>query len=331
MSGELVQADRQIGLVAIGRNEGERLRTCLVSVVGKVGCVVYVDSGSTDGSVELAESMGVHVVNLDMTRPFTAAPARNEGFAALMKLMPEAKYVQFVDGDCEVVSGWLDIALEFLQTNAKVAAVCGRRRERFPNRSIYNALCDAEWDTPIGQTRSCGGDVMMRTDALRGVNGYRSDLIAGEEPELCVRLRQAGWQIWRLGEEMTLHDANIVRFGQWWKRAMRGGYAFAQGAFLHGAPPESHCVTPVRRLWAWGLGLPMLIVFGFLFTPWAVLILLAYPLQMLRLASRDQDLRTGRWHRAFFLVASKFPEMIGALKFTFNRCSGKSGTLIEYK
>jgi glycosyltransferase involved in cell wall biosynthesis len=46
----------QVGLVIIGRNEGERLRRCLASV-GAGGCdVVYVDSGSTDGSSEVARS-----------------------------------------------------------------------------------------------------------------------------------------------------------------------------------------------------------------------------------------------------------------------------------
>ena len=98
---------KQVGLVAIGRNEGQRLRQCLVSATDKVARVVYVDSGSTDGSLELARSLGADTVELDLSIPFTAARARNEGFARLLGLAPAVEFVQFVDGDCELVDRWL--------------------------------------------------------------------------------------------------------------------------------------------------------------------------------------------------------------------------------
>src|SRR5712692_681401 len=246
-----------LGVVAIGRNEGERLKKCLESVVGIAQRVVYVDSASIDGSAEMARLMGIEVVSLDVRIPFTAARARNEGFKRLRELAPDLAYVQFVDGDCELVDGWLERAANFLGDHEDVAAVGGRLREKYPARSIYNMLCDIEWDTPTGEAKTCGGIAMMRAGAFERVRGYRPDLIAGEEPELCVRLRTAGWRIWRLGEEMALHDAAMTRFGQWWKRMLRGGYAFAQGADLHGAPPERHCVRESRGVWFWGLGIPV--------------------------------------------------------------------------
>jgi GT2 family glycosyltransferase len=322
----------KIGVVAIGRNEGERLHNCLESVVGSAAHVVYVDSGSTDGSVEMAHAMGVDVAVLDIHVPFTAARARNEGFRRLRELDPELTYVQFVDGDCEVVSGWLEKAVAFLHAHREVAVVCGRRRERYPQRSIYNMLCDIEWDKPVGEARACGGDALMRIDALEAVHGYRSDLIAGEEPELCVRLRRAGWRIWCLGEEMVLHDAAITRFVQWWKRTLRGGYAFAQGADLHGAPPERHNVRESRSAWFWGLGLPL---FAFMCTaligPFGLVVFAVYPLQVVRLALRgDRSTRENWWH-AVFLVIGKFPEMLGQLKFLGLRHLGRKSRLIEYK
>ncbi len=315
-----------IGLVAIGRNEGERLRACLASVRGRVAYVVYVDSGSTDASVAMAEGLGVHVVNLDMTQPFTAARARNEGFAALSQLMPAVQYVQFVDGDCQVVEGWIEAAAEFLNAHSEYAAVCGRRRERFPERSIYNKLCDIEWDTPIGDAKYCGGDVLLRVSAFVQANGYRASLIAGEEPELCVRLRHAGWQIYRIGLEMTLHDAAMTRFGQWWKRSTRAGYAYAEGAHLHGAPPELHWVKEARRALIWGGVLPLAICFlAFVFGSVWLGLLLLYPLQVLRLA------RTMGGLRAFFLVSGKFAEAWGAIKFGLASWSGAKSKIIEYK
>ena len=320
------------GLVAIGRNEGDRLRKCLTSVLGKVEKVVYVDSGSTDDSVDMARSLGVEVVELDMTRPFTAARARNEGFKRLRERAPELVYVQFVDGDCEVVAAWLDKATRFLNERLDVAVVCGRRRERFPDSTVYNMLCDIEWDTPVGEAKDCGGDAMMRIDAFERAGKYRDDLIAGEEPELCVRLRAAGWKIWRLGEEMTLHDAAITRFGQWWKRNMRSGYAYAEGAHLHGAPPEMHRVKETRRVWIWGLGIPVLTIsLAIWLGAWSLALLLIYPVQVIRLALRGTRSLRENWWRALFLVLGKFPEAVGQLKFIYNKFTGKTARLIEYK
>ncbi len=319
------------GVVVIGRNEGDRLKRCIASATSLDVHVVYVDSGSTDGSAEWALRQGISVVNLDMTKPFTAARARNEGFARLMAQAPELQFVQFVDGDCEIVDGWLRGALEFLRANPQVAAAFGRTRERFPERSVYNRLCDQEWDGPAGSTRSCGGIVMMRSVALSTAGGYRDELIAGEEPELCVRLRAAGWEIWRLPLEMTLHDAAMTRFGQWWKRAMRGGFAFAEGAWLHGAPPERHGVSQIRSAMVWGAALPIIIIFLSVWNHVALWLLMAYPLQVLRLALRDGIRDPARRLRAFFLVLSKFPEAQGVLKFWADRLRQRRSALIEYK
>lgn len=321
-----------VGVVAIGRNEGDRLRRCIESVVGRASKVIYVDSGSTDGSVEVARSFGVEVVALDMTRPFTAARARNEGFRCLRKVAPELEYVQFVDGDCEVVPGWLKKAALFLHEHSIVAVACGRRRERFPEHSMYNLLCDMEWDTPVGEARYCGGDAMMRVDAMEDVGGYREDLIAGEEPELCVRLRTVGWKIFRLDAEMTLHDAAMNRIGQWWKRNKRAGYAYAQGAYLHGAPPERHGVRQSRSSWIWGLGIPLLTIgMTIWITAWSLALLLIYPIQIVRLGLRETRSAHENWGRAIFLVLGKFPEVTGQFNFLYNRLLGRTAHLIEYK
>ncbi|MET0612923.1 MAG: glycosyltransferase family A protein [Pseudomonas caspiana] len=321
-----------MGVVVIGRNEGLRLERCLVSLVGAAEQVVYVDSGSTDDSVQMAKALGVEVVELDMSIPFTAARARNEGFAGLQHLLPAIRYVQFVDGDCEVVTGWLTRAQAFLDGRPEVAVVCGRRRERFPQRSIYNLLCDLEWDTPVGEAKACGGDALMRADAFSEASGFRADLIAGEEPELCVRLRANGWKVWRLAEEMTLHDAAMTRFGQWWRRTLRGGHAFAEGAFLHGAAPEKHWLRESRRAWFWGLGVPLATVIAMLMLGWpGLLLLLVYPLQVVRLARRGDRSPRENWLLALFLVLGKFPEMLGQAKFLLNRFGTGKTALIEYK
>jgi GT2 family glycosyltransferase len=325
----------RIGVVAIGRNEGERLRACLRSLRTMGGDslpTVYVDSGSTDGSVDLARAMDIVVEELDMSIPFTAARARNAGFARLLDANPDIEYVQFIDGDCEMMAGWAESALAFLDANPAVAVVCGHRHERYPERSVYNLLCEFDWDGPVGKVKACGGDSVMRVPAFRGVNGFRDDLIAGEEPELCVRLRQAGWQVYRLDRQMCLHDAAMTRFRQWWRRSARAGHAFAEGAWLHGRPPEWHGVRQVASSVTWGFMLPVTVV-GLMLAGFkgAILLLVLYPIQVVRIAIHGQRSNRQNWINALFLVVAKFAEFSGNARFLLNRLRGGPARLIEYK
>ena len=326
--------NEKLGLVVIGRNEGNLLRQCLLSAIAEIEYIVYVDSGSTDGSVNLARSLGVDLVELDMTQPFTAGRARNEGFCYLIKKYPEIKLVQFVDGDCEIVYKWLETAQKTLEDRVDLAIACGRRRERYPEKFIYNRLCDLEWDTPVGETKACGGDFMVRVEAFQQVDGFNSSLIAGEEPELCIRLRQQGWKILRIDADMTLHDARMSNIGQWWQRALRGGHAYAEGAWLYGRTPERHWVKESRSIWFWGLFLPLLTIALLLPTKGLSLLLLAlYILVIYRVYSHlDSQLdRQSAWFYAIHCIMSKFPQTQGQIKFHFVRLRGKRSSLIEYK
>ena len=327
-------ASSTAGVVVIGRNEGERLERCLASLSHSAGRLVYVDSGSSDASVAVARAAGMDVLQLDMRRPFTAARARNEGFHRLLQLQADLTYVFFVDGDCEVVQGWLDEAARFLDSRPDVAVVWGRRRERYPERSVYNLLCDIEWDSsPLGETRSCGGDAVMRVAALRQVNAFRSDLICGEEPELCARMRQVGWRIWHLALDMTIHDAAMYHLEQWWKRMVRVGYGYAMFRRLDSVvSSEPQWVERSRQSWLWGIVLPGAILALALWFGWLALWLLAlYPAQILRLALRGKRSARENWSRATALVLGKFPEMHGQLKFLLDRRRGVRTGLIEYK
>jgi glycosyltransferase involved in cell wall biosynthesis len=319
------------GAVAIGRNEGERLQRCLDSL-SAAASVVYVDSGSTDGSAEWVRRRGAEVVELDLSIPFTAARARNAGFERMREVNPGLAYIQFIDGDCELARSWPEAAIAFLEGHPNAGAACGRRRERFPERSVYNWLCDREWDTPCGEARAFGGDVMIRAEALASVGGYRDDLIAGEDPELGVRLRAAAWSVWRLDAEMTRHDAEMTRFSQWWRRTTRSGYAFALGAYLHGAPPERHWVWESRRAWLWGAFLPLAcLAIGLAFAPWGWLALLIFPAQMLRQVIRQPGAPIDRATLSLFQVLARFPEAWGQLHFVRDRLLGRQSRLIEYK
>lgn len=327
---------RQIGVVAIGRNEGDRLVRCLRSASEATGRLVYVDSGSSDGSVAFARSIGADVVELDTTVPFTAARARNAGIARIRERWGDTRHIQVVDGDCSFAPGWFEAAAAFLERHPRCAVVCGRRREIDPDASLYNRLIDLEWDTPIGDAKSCGGDALFRDEALVQVGGYRDAMIAGEEPELCVRLRAAGWTVHRLDHEMTLHDAAMTRFGQFWKRAKRAGHAYAEGSALHGSGPDRHGVRGTRSALVWGVAIPAL---GLALAWWTLgisiaCVLVLYAFQMWRV--RGAHLRRGRSSRdaalsGVFTMLAKPAQASGALLYYRRRMTGARSTLIEYK
>ena len=330
-----------IGVVVIGRNEAPRLPICLVSLQSASRPVVYVDSGSVDDSIRIAEEHGAVVEPLDLTQPFTAARARNVGFKRLLQLAPEIKYVQFVDGDCEVVAGWFAAGVQVLDERPEVAVVCGLCQERFPLRSVYNLLCDMSWNGPAGDASACGGNALMRVDALRQVGGFNSALIAGEEPELCLRLRGAGHKIHRLDVEMVLHDADIRRFSQWWRRTVRTGHAFAEVSHLHRQASERLWTKEARSAILWGGCLPLaflvLLLVGCWYRPSAFMSLgipLVYILQFLRI-SRGRRKQGDAWRAsmlyALFCLLGKLPECLGVVTFRASRMLGKQTGLIEYK
>jgi GT2 family glycosyltransferase len=332
----------ELGIVVIGRNEGERLVRCLASL-GAEHPVVYVDSGSSDASVANARRSGAVVVELDMSVPFTAARARNAGVAALRSRAPHLCYVQTIDGDCELLPDWLPIAAAVLAEEPGIAIVLGRLRERFPERSIYNALCDHEWDGPAGEAPGCGGIALIRLAALNAVGGYRAGMIAGEDTEMAMRVRKAGWRLWRLRADMALHDAEITRFGQWWRRQRRGGHGFAEMAWLHPDARWPNWARTCRSIVAWGLVLPMLTILSAIVAlatgdPWLLLVpaalLSLWPAKMLQIAlAKHHDGLPWRIAGAagVFMMVGKVAELQGLVRFHVDRRSGRDPRLIEYK
>ena len=320
----------EVGVVAIGRNEGDRLGRCLDSMPRGIRGGVYVDSGSTDDSVTEARRRGVDVVDLDMSRPFTAARARNAGFDRLLALFPGIKMVHFVDGDCEFVPGAVEAVVAEMNSAPDIVAVCGWTRERHPERTAFNALCDIEWRMrPVGDTTAFGGIFLVRASAFRGVGGFDPDVIAAEDDEVGIRLRQAGGRFRRIDHVSVLHDAAITRVGQWWTRAKRCGHGYAQVADMHGAPPERYFVDEVRRTCAWGMGLPFLAaVLAPATLGLSLFLLAAYPTQMLRTYRATRRQGFGARDSVLWGVsctAAKIPESVGVIKYHLDKLKNEAG------
>ncbi len=316
-----------VDVVLIGRNEGARLVAALASVRDVARHVIYVDSGSTDDSVAAAEKAGAQVVALDMSTPFTAARARNAGFDAL----DDPAYVQFIDGDCALVPGYLEAARRFLDTHPEVGMVTGWRAEIAPEVSAYNLLCHWEWRRPAGEIQACGGDMMVRGALWRDVGGMNPAVIAAEDDEVCCRFRKAGWTLQRIPEEMTRHDAAMLRFGQWWARAVRTGHGFAQVHDLH---PE-YFVTECRRVLVFAVALPACLLVALLvWWPLALVILAAYALSWWRGTEglkRDGIAPRQAPALGLLLTISKFPNLIGMFRYFARKLRGSEMRIIEYK
>lgn len=322
----------RVGAVVIGRNEGQRLRRCLETLLPQVERVVYVDSGSADDSIALARSLGAPVVALGPERPFTAARGRNEGFAALLQ-MGEVDHVQFVDGDCGVAPGWIEAARATLDADPSIGIVTGWRTEIRSTRNIYHAMSEVEWRRPAGDIASCGGDMMVRADAFRAAGGFNSRLIASEDEEFCLRLAQrTGLRVHRIPRVMTHHDIDMTRLGEWWRRSVRAGHGYSEVGSMYPA----HFRRERIRVWVYGLAMPLLAAIGAAAGQWwlVLLVALGYAANWLRtshgLRMNGLD-RFEAMRQAAFTLLSKFPGLQGMLTFHLRRIRRADFLIIEYK
>lgn len=327
-----MSARARIGAVVIGRNEGQRLVNCLSSMQNEIDLVVYVDSGSNDGSLARAEEMNAETVLLsDEDAPFTAARARNAGFEKIMARPDPPELIQFVDGDCALEPGFLTHAAAALEKDQTLGLVTGWRTEVDPGASIYNEMCHFEWHRPAGEIMACGGDMMVRSGAFEKIGGFNPEVIAAEDDEFCTRLRKAGYKLVRLPIPMTHHDANMTSFSQWWSRAVRTGHGFEQVNDLH----PDYFVRERHRMWIYGAVLPLLTLVGaVLFWPLFVIASLVYLSSYIRTAKglSVNGLPTGRaLKHAVFIFLSKFPNLIGAAMYRKRKRLGREMEIIEYK
>jgi glycosyltransferase involved in cell wall biosynthesis len=324
-----------VSVVVIGRNEGERLASCLKSVAALPGEqeLIYVDSQSTDHSLDVARAFGAQVIVLE-GGIMTAARARNAGWQRA-----GGRYVLFLDGDTILNRDFSAEAVDVLQSDPTIAAVWGHLRELHPEHSIYNRLLDLDWIYAPGFTDYCGGDVLMRRSALEQAEGYDPTLIAGEEPELCRRFRAAGYRIMHIDFPMAGHDLNMTRFSEYWRRAVRAGHAYAEisDRYRGTADPmwlqESRKNLLIGSFWiGWLMIACMLAAFRLVgLVPWIALLLVL----LARSAWKARTKAPNQWMLLFLYgMHSHFqqvPILVGQLKYFLSRRSGEQLKRIGYK
>jgi len=330
------RATPTLSVVVIGRNEGARLTRCLESVRRAAGAapaleVVYVDSDSTDDSRERAAAAGAIVHRVRPARP-CAAIGRNAGWRAA-----RGEFVLFLDGDTVLDPGFLPQALAAMRDPA-IAVAWGHRREIAPRQSWYVRALDLDWIYAPGIVPFCGGDALVRRRALADCGGFDESLIAGEEPELCQRIRAAGGLILHLDAPMTLHDLGIRSFGQYWRRAFRAGHAYAEVARATAAAGHGLWAGEVRRNLIHGSAVaaaPVALVAAAVAGPLPLAALLAAGGALLARTYRRCGWKSpSRSTRALYAAHShlqQLPILCGQLAFHLDRIRGRRRALIEYR
>jgi glycosyltransferase involved in cell wall biosynthesis len=326
MDNNLVLSDR-LGIVVIGRNEGDRLIKCLYSVLKSKVPVVYVDSQSTDNSVNEAASLNVTTVVLNTSKPLSAARARNEGFNKLIQDHPSIEYIHFIDADCELAENWFPTAIAELDKQKQVAVICGRLHEKYRNQTVYMRLCDMDWYRPPGVIDACGGIATYRREIFQHLKGFNETLLAGEEPEFCLRIKQNGGSVLCIADDMGTHDSAMVFFSQWWRRCVKIGFGYKNGVDWGGYSKQ------YKSAIIWGGLIPFIIINGLLWTNYSLLLLLLYPIQILRIILqpyKDNNLSIyDKGIYALFCVLAKFPEIQGIFLHFFK--SNNKQKLMNYK
>ena len=324
-------------VVVIGRNEGHRLARCLHTVLQQTDRIVYVDSASRDGSSARAAALGVACVALDASSlPLSAARARNAGVREALRRWPDTDVVQFLDGDMELVRGWLDAAEQHLRDHRDVVAVFGWRRERGGGDTIFNRICDVEWRlSGVGLQQSFGGDVLMCVAAFEAVGGYDARVIAAEDDELALRLRADGGVIERIDVLSTFHHAAMTRPAQWWTRARRTGYAYAQVRAATRATEPAKFRPQLRRAYVFGLALPAAALALAPMTFGGSLPLLAfYPINAARIGRGLRQRGFDRLDAVAWGVSCALavvPQAMGALQHERDRALKRAARIIEHK
>ncbi|MBM4200218.1 MAG: glycosyltransferase [Gammaproteobacteria bacterium] len=338
MNGDAMKVPPPLSVVVIGRNEGERLVHCLESVQAATAAlgsveIIYVDSASQDGSPERARALGARVITVQPARP-SAATGRNAGWRSAA-----AERILFLDGDTLLEPGFVERAWAELE-DPGVAVVWGHRREARPEASLYNRVMDLDWIYPAGPSDFCGGDALMRRSVLEAVGGFCEELIAGEEPEMCQRIRARGLTILHVDQAMTRHDLAITQWPAYWKRAVRAGYAYAEVSqrLRHSAFPlwtrdaRRNLVHAAMLLLLVAAAPILAVVVGVVWPSFAAAaLLLALVLRSAYKARWKSDNPVTLFCYGVHSHLQQIPIALGQLGYWWDRWRGQTRFLIEYK
>lgn len=323
-------APLDLSIVIVGRNDGARLARCIRSarsIRGLRGAfeILYVDLESSDGSPARARDMGAAVVSAPGSHG-RAAVGRNAGWRAA-----RAPVVMFLGADTVLEPDFVAGAVPLLR-DPNVAIVWGHRRELHPEASLVHRILDLDGLHPPGPAEHCGPDALMRRTALEQVEGFDERLGAGEDVELCGRLRALGYRIEHIDQPMTLYDLDVSGWVGYWRHAVLTGYRLAETADRFRDRMPAGWLVAARRNRLHGAGLVLAAGLALGSSLWVadlrpMLVLLALSLALvLRSAGqavwKEPDPLT-RFVYGIHVHLSQIPMLIGQLGYYRERIGGR--------
>jgi len=263
------QSDERNGDVSVHRGIGVRLSVVLITKdqewnvarlirsatattawLGTEAEIVLVDSASADDTVSIASSFPIVVYPLSSDQRLTAAAGRYVGF-----LNTSGEYVLFLDGDMEVIAGWIRSALDAMGADRSIAVVAGRRIDlpRDATAEERDAESTRTVDVNFQDVKHGGGAALYRRSALEEVGSFNPFVYSDEEPELCIRIRyRGGYRVVRLDRPIVYHYSDpIDHLSTLMGRASRNLYVgYGQNLRLH---LRSGLLVPYARERGYGL------------------------------------------------------------------------------
>lgn len=199
----------KLSVVVITRNQEWNIARLIQSVLDETRAldmdaeIVLVDSASTDGTISIATEFPIAAYCLSPNQRLTAAAGRFVG-----TLNTTGEYVQFLDGDMELIAGWLRSAINVLDTDPSIAAVGGRIVDLPMDTPV-----ESHGDEPVPEAATspydvghAGGSAMYRRSVLDEVGTFNPFIYSDEEPELCIRIRyRGGYRVVRLDRPVVYH------------------------------------------------------------------------------------------------------------------------------
>lgn len=259
----------QLSIVLIAKNLEWNIARLIESVQANATAlepyeIIYVDSASTDRTVEIACQYPVGVYRLPPENQLTPAAGRFTGFKKA-----KGKLLLFLDGDQQLWPGWLEKGLRILDANPDVAGVTGVEVFLKPDQKPedYTGPGPETFDDRYFQVRQTSGPALFRRTVLEELGPYHPFLYSEEEPEMCLRFRSHGYRLLRTYHPIVFHYSDPRKeIPTLFKRRKRNLYlGYGQVLRLHAGKPtlrtylkeRGYIVMPAIGLL---LGLALLIV-----------------------------------------------------------------------
>lgn len=226
----------RISVIIPVRNDAARLAVCLRSLREQLYPsqrweLIVVDNGSTDTSREVARQWGATVLCFP---GLTVGALRNRGVAA-----SSGDILAFVDADHELPPDWLHHGLAALEAEEGVAAV-GAPCD-VPMHATWVQRC---WGVHRLRrrgrhiTRWLGaGNLFVRREAFVRAGGFREDLVAAEDVDLCLRLTQKAGKVVCDPAIVNRHHGEPATLWQFIRKEYWRGSSGLRAFVAQGMPP----------------------------------------------------------------------------------------------